>query len=176
MRYYPRVSSLLGSTCVYRSVIDRSTCSHPSPKGPNGLKISYGVNHPSDAALQSKRSSHPQIVCSPLATLESVPRSSGHLPDRRGLPRPKFELVPVNNLPRPADCERRGDRPLSNTRRRTRLGPRCSSGCAMVECPSETELMMLTFWDQPGRKTVDRWLSSFWKRQFILVLLPCLIV
>lgn len=29
---------------------------------------------------------------------------------------------------------------------------------------------------QPGRKTVDRWLSSFWKRHFVLTLLPCLIV
>lgn len=29
---------------------------------------------------------------------------------------------------------------------------------------------------RPGRKTVDRWLSSFWMRHFILVLLPCLAV
>jgi hypothetical protein len=26
---------------------------------------------------------------------------------------------------------------------------------------------------QPSRKTVDGWLSSFWKRHFVLTLLPC---
>jgi hypothetical protein len=30
--------------------------------------------------------------------------------------------------------------------------------------------------DKPSRKTVDRWLSSFWKRHFVLTLLPCLVV
>jgi hypothetical protein len=29
---------------------------------------------------------------------------------------------------------------------------------------------------QPSRKTVDNWLSSFWKRHFVLTLLPCLVV
>jgi hypothetical protein len=29
---------------------------------------------------------------------------------------------------------------------------------------------------QPSRKTVDGWLQSFWKRHFVLVLLPCLAV
>lgn len=29
---------------------------------------------------------------------------------------------------------------------------------------------------QPSRKTVDRWLSNFWTRHFVLVVLPCLAV
>lgn len=29
---------------------------------------------------------------------------------------------------------------------------------------------------QPGRKTVDAWLSSWWKRHFVLIGLPCLVV
>jgi hypothetical protein len=29
---------------------------------------------------------------------------------------------------------------------------------------------------QPSRKAVDGWLSSFWKRHFVLVLLPCMAV
>lgn len=40
----------------------------------------------------------------------------------------------------------------------------------------ETDDSWTKMFFRPGRKTVDRWLSSFWTRHFVLIVLPCLAV
>jgi hypothetical protein len=67
----------------------------------------------------------------------------------------------------------------------TRHGPRCYSGYVQSSNSSipdheERRRDGVIKKDkaniQPSRKTVDNWLSSFWKRHFVLTLLPCLVV
>ncbi|RXK36320.1 hypothetical protein M231_06405 [Tremella mesenterica] len=83
-------------------------------------------------------------------------------------PSPNLSTTQTTPQPRrPAGGETRHARQPSGRMKATKKG-------SMID--NEENDSWTKWFFRPGRKTVDKWLSSFWTRHFVLVLFPCIAV
>ncbi|GFZ50827.1 hypothetical protein JCM24511_08585 [Saitozyma sp. JCM 24511] len=106
-------------------------------------------------------------------------RAQDKLWDRTNSPR-KARARPALSTPTPAASSSLGQGLPPAVQARTDLQPsarqsRVVRRHSQVEVDESQDRWTKLFF-RPGRKTVDAWLNSFWKRHFVLIILPCLAV